>query len=186
MIKKILNISSILLIVLTCVLWFYTQKKDVPDEFKVLTIKTNYMYLDQSENMNITLFLNSKTNILEYKEENSFSICDNLEKKLFNLEVTSIIKGEYQKFEEEKFYQYTLVFKNPNFDMDIYLKKAYLKVSNERYQLKIDIGSFEYKKAERSTLNIDFNEMYGVFNDLKGMNTLVGIVVSLVNKGANY
>lgn len=85
MIKKIMNIFGVIIIVLTAVLWIYTDKKGSSLDLKIYAVKTNYQVLNtENKTVCIPLFLNQKNNIVSYGEENSYFCAMKMNRLLYH------------------------------------------------------------------------------------------------------
>lgn len=187
MIKKIMNIFGVIIIVLTAVLWIYTDKKGSSLDLKIYAVKTNYQVLNtENKTVCIPLFLNQKNNIVSYGEENSYFLCNENEQTVISLKIINVKKEEGQKYKDELVYPYLFNFEAPALETNYSIENAYLKIVNASFKVKIMIGTFTSKNVMLNTTSIvDYSLMYGIYNEYDKRSLLVGIVLELNNKTSN-
>lgn len=182
MLKKITSITFIILSILVIVLWIITDvKKENKNDnsLSIITIYTaySYTYKDNME-IDVSLYLNDKTNILKYKDSNTFKI--KKDEFIMTLEASKIeVINEYKCY-NDTYYEYLISFIIPSMKQSLLVKDANLEITNEIYTANINLGVIDILYIDDLDL-FNFTKLYGTYSNALGELNLYGINMSITS-----
>lgn len=163
----------IFLIAVTVIMIVASNNKYVTDNFYVVMENRSYIY-EEGRKFSVTIYSDMDSSLITYQNENEYYLLlDDYESKLNNV---SVNKYEGVK---DKLYKFEFDLPKPNDELSS--ENAKLRISNSKYKVEFDIGTFcVINKANYELLSVD--RLYGSFDNISGEKRLVGINIKFNQK----
>ena len=174
--KKILVLLLIAFISLLGIILFISSKRNIPTSLKVFTIPQSRIYTySEEKKMKIEYYTNEANSLLDYPKNNTYQLKSGL--NYYELNAVEITKDINYQTTEEIIYRNTLSCMLLGFiDSDLILNDCHLLISNQSYNLDLEIG---YVAIYKDIKNLNFIDLYGNYSYLDGELHLVGITICL-------
>lgn len=168
--KVIFSLFTILVFILVIFLTVFSLKRG--EEINIFTIKESRSILyNQNEVETIDLYSNKSELLIDYEDENVYSLIldESIKITLLNVNVDKSKMGDY--------YLYTVSYTLPFLTFNDAYKNVILEIINSSYTLKINIGSMKIINEEYNLLS--FNNLYGSYSYINDELMLVGINIEI-------
>lgn len=148
------------------------QKRESDIEIYTIKEARSYIY-EQNECLYIDLYSNKEDLIIAYPEKNSYYFI------LENNDKIPLLNVSVKKSKCNEFYIYTINYYLPSLTYNETFENVILYISNEAYDLNINIGKIKIINEEYTLLN--FNNLYASYSYINNELYLVGINIEIEN-----
>ena len=172
--KIVIGLSSLIIIGFIVII-VLSLRKNVNEEINVYAIPKSYCYkYKEDRRMYFEVYINDDESLITLEDENSYRLVVGSSSFLLtNVEVDV----EYNcVYDNEDYYKYTIVSDILNFS-NVNIKECYLEISNNKYTVLVNIGSF--KIISNDFKELVFSELYGNYTYINEELYLTGITITL-------
>jgi len=155
---------------------------------KILYIKRNYnltSFIDRNDYLSIEVFVNNKKSYFIDKKQITHSyLTDNELSSIIDIQIEDIINNDYElKYENEKYYSYTLIFKilfKSDSFLEWYIDDTRLMIGyNGNKEYDLEIGNFSLIKLEPSNNIITISGVNPLISEINNNQYLTGLVLGI-------
>ncbi len=169
--KKVISLIIFVIIIGIVSMFYYSETKIINESFYVIDSHYSFIY-ENNKRYNIDIYSDSANSIIEYVDDNIYQIVD-------GNDIYTLINVKIKKEKVNKYHVYQLSF--DIFDIgkeEKIIENPILKITNQKYTLKLNIGDIYILKPTNYEL-LNINNYYASYSYLNEALMLVGLNIEL-------